>query len=99
VHKACIQRDYKRISELSIAKETKNSPIDGEEVTPQARDQSKSTPRKISRSLSIAVSLFSKEWLFCSRQMVHIKQEGIKFRTPEDFFPNQFHQPNNKSET
>jgi hypothetical protein len=99
VHKACTQRDYKRVSELSKAKETKNSPIDGEELKPQTQDQSNSIPQKVSRSLSKAVSLFSKEWLFRSRQIVHLRQEGIKFHTPKDFFPNQFHQPNNKFET
>ena len=67
MHKACTQRNYKRISALSKTKETKNSPTDGEEVKPHARDQSNNTPKKISKSLSIAVSLFSKERLFRSR--------------------------------
>ena len=64
-----------------------------------ARDQSYKTPKKISKSLSKAVSLFLKVRLFSSRHMVHIRQEGIKFHTPKDFFPNQFHQPNKRSET
>ena len=44
MHKACTQRDYKIILEWSNAKETKNSPTDGEEVKPQTRDQSNKTP-------------------------------------------------------
>jgi hypothetical protein len=31
--------------------------------------------------------------------MVHIRQEGIKFHTAEEFFPNQFHHPKRSSMT
>ena len=48
--------------------------------------------------LAKGVSLFSKVRLFFSLQVVHIRHEGIKFQTPEDRFPNQFHQPNSTSE-
>ncbi len=34
------KKNYKRISELSNVRETKNSPTDGEEVRPQTQDQS-----------------------------------------------------------
>ena len=47
-------------------------------------------------TLATGVSMFSKVRLFLSLQIVHMRQEGIKFQTPEDLFPNQFHQPNNK---
>ncbi len=49
--------------------------------------------------LAKGVSLFSKVRLFLSLQMVHIRQAGIKFQTPDERFPNQFHQPNKTSET
>jgi hypothetical protein len=90
--KHALKENYKRVTELSKANETKNSPTNGEEVKPQTQDQSNSTPQKVSKSLSKAISLFSKVRLFRSLQIVHIKQEGIKFHNPEDFFPNQFHQ-------
>jgi hypothetical protein len=35
-----LKKNYKWISELSNERETKNSPTDGEEVKPQALDQS-----------------------------------------------------------
>jgi hypothetical protein len=79
--------------------EAKNSPTEGEEVRPQALDQSYKEPKNNSMILAKGVSLFSKVRLFLSLQIVHIRQEGIKFQTPEDRFPNQFHQPNDTSET
>ena len=85
--------------ELSIAKETRKSPTEGKEERPQALDQSYKEPKKISIILAEGVSLFSKVRLFLSLQIVHIRQEGIKFHTPEDLFPNQFHQLNKTSET
>ena len=85
--------DYKCKSELSNAKEAKNSPTVGEEVRPQALDQSYKEPKKISMIFSKVFSVSSKVRLFLSLQMVHIRQEGIKFQTSEDLFPNQFHQP------
>jgi hypothetical protein len=85
--------------ELSKAKESKNSPTDGEEVRPQALDQSYKVVKKSSRSLAIGVSWSSKIRLFLSLQIVHIRQEGIKFQIPEDLFPNQFYQPKSKSGT
>jgi hypothetical protein len=99
--KHALKADYKSKSELELSKnkETKNSPTDGEEVNPQARDQSNKTPMKISNNLSIAVSLSSKVRLFLSHQIVHIRQEGIRFHTSEDFFPNQLCQPYKRSET
>ena len=74
--------------ELSIAKETRKSPIEGEEERPQALDQSYTVPKNNSMILAKGVSLFSKVRLFLSLQIVHIRQEGIKFQTPEDRFPN-----------
>ena len=92
-------QNYKCKSELSNAKEAKNSPTKGEEVRPQALDQSYKETKKISMTLATGVSMFSKVRLFLSLQIVHMSQEGIKFQTPEDLFPNQFHQPNNRFET
>ena len=74
---------YKCESELSNAKEAKNSPTEGEEVRPQALDQSYKEPKKVSMIFSKGVSVSSKVRLFLSLQMVHIRQEGIKFQTPE----------------
>jgi hypothetical protein len=84
-------------SEKSKAKEAKNSPIEGEVVRPQALDQSYTVPKNNSMILAKGVSLFSKLRLFLSLQIVHIRKAGIKFQTPEECFPNQFHQPNNTS--
>ena len=93
------KQDYKRMSELLQAKESKNSPTEGEDVSPQALDQSNKEAKKSSMTLAKGVSMFSKVRLYLSLQIVHIRHEGIKFQTPKDLFPNQFHQPNNKSET
>lgn len=38
---------YKGKSEISIAKESKKSPIEGDEVSPHAQDQSNKEPKKI----------------------------------------------------
>jgi hypothetical protein len=84
-------------SEKSKAKEAKNSPTEGEVVRPQVLDQSYTVPKNNSMILAKRVSLFSKVQLFLSLQRVHIRQAGIKFQTPEECFPNQFHQPNNTS--
>jgi hypothetical protein len=93
------KQDYKWILELLQAKDSKNSPTEGEDVSPQALDQSNKEAKKSSMTLAKGVSMFSKVRLFLSLQIVHIRHEGIKFQTPEDLFPNQFHQPNNSSET
>ena len=85
--------------ELWKAKEAKNSPTDGEIVRPQALDQSYKLIQKISRSLANGVSWSSKIRLFLSLQIVHIRQEGIKFQTLKHLFPNQFHQPKSISGT
>ena len=85
--------------DLSNAKESKNSPTDGEWVRPQALDQSYKVVKISSISLAIGVSWLSKVRLFLSLQIVHIRQEGIKFQTSEDLFPNQFHHPNSNSRT
>ena len=50
------KQDYKCNSELSKAKEVKNSPTDGEEVRPQALDQSYKDTKKISIILATGVS-------------------------------------------
>jgi hypothetical protein len=86
-------------SEKSEAKEAKNSPTEGQVVRPQALDQSYTVPKNNSMILAKGVSLFSKVQLFLSLQIVHIRQAGIKFQTPKERFPNQFHQPNNTSGT
>jgi hypothetical protein len=93
------KQDYKCKSELLQAKDSKNSPTEGEDVSPQALDQSNRETKKISMTLAKGVSMFSKVRLFLSLQIVHMRHEGIKFQTPEDLFPNQFHQPNNISRT
>ena len=93
------KQGYKCKSELSKAKDSKNSSTEGEDISPQALDQSNRETKKISMTLAKGVSMFSKVHLFLSLQRVHMRQEGIKFQTPKDLFPNQFHQPNNKSET
>jgi hypothetical protein len=93
------KQDYKRMSELLQAKDSKNSPTKGEAISPQALDQSNKETKKSSITFARGVSMFSKVRLFLSLQIVHIRHEGIKFQTPEDLFPNQFHQPNNNSDT
>jgi hypothetical protein len=57
---------YKCKSELSKAKEAKNSPTDGEEVRPQALDQSYKETKKISMILATGVSWFSNVHIFLS---------------------------------
>jgi hypothetical protein len=49
-------QNYKCKLELSNAKEAKNSPIDGEEVRPQALDQSYKETKKISISKAFKIS-------------------------------------------
>jgi hypothetical protein len=80
------KENYKWTSELSNARETKNSPTDGEEVRPQALDQSNKEVKNLSITLATGLSTFSKVRLFLSLQIVHMRQEGIKFQTPEDLF-------------
>jgi hypothetical protein len=92
-------KNYKWRSELSNAREAKNSPTDKEEVRPQALDQSNKEVKNMSMTLATRLFVFSKIRLFLSLQIVHVRQEGIKFQTPKDLLPNQFHQPNNKFET
>ena len=91
--------NYKCKSELAKAKESIKSPTEGEEERPQALDQSHKEPKNNSIILAKGISLFSKVRLFLSFHKVHITQEGIKFHTLEDLFPNQFHQPNKTSTT
>ncbi len=93
------KQDYNGIFELLQANDSKNSPTEVEDVSPQALDQSNKETKKSSMTLATSVSMFSKVRLFLSLQIVHIRHEGIKFQTPEDLFPNQFHHPNNSSET
>ena len=53
MHKACTQwRITKGESKLSKARETKNSPTDGEEVRPQALDQSNKVVKNNSMTLA-----------------------------------------------
>jgi hypothetical protein len=99
MHSKQENKDYKGISKLLQAKDSKKSPTEGEDVSPQAQDQSNKETKKISMTLAKGVSIFSKVCLFLSLQIVHMRQEGIKFQTPEDLFPNQFHELNNISAT
>ena len=94
-----LKKNYKWISELSNERETKNSPTDGEEVKPQALDQSNKEVKNLSVTLATGLSTSSKVRLFFSLQIVQMRQEGIKFQIPEDLFPNQFHQPKSRSGT
>jgi hypothetical protein len=49
------KKNYKWISELSNVRETKNSPTDGEEVRPQALDQSNKEVKNLSVTLAIGM--------------------------------------------
>ena len=71
----------------------KKSPSEEDEVSPQTRDQSNKEPKKSSIILPTKLSIFLKVRLFLSSHIVHIKQEGTKFHTPEEVLPNQFHHP------
>ena len=64
-------KNYKRRSELSKVSEAKNSPTDGQEVRPQALDQSNKEAKNNSMTLVIGLSVFSKVRLFFSLQIVH----------------------------
>jgi hypothetical protein len=58
--------NYKWKSELSKAREAKNSPTDEEEVRPQALDQSNKEVKNLSTTLATGLSMFSKMRLFLS---------------------------------
>ena len=89
----------KKKNHVQEERKSKNSGMDSLEVKPHAWHQSNKVLQIKLRVDPPVSSISSKIWLLCSLQITHITQCGTKFQIFEEYFPNQFLHPANKSIT
>ena len=66
-------------------------------VRPHARAQSNRVQFSNNSNWALDVSSSSKIWLFHSNHNSHIKHNGMKFQISDEWFPNEFLDPNKRS--